>query len=45
MAGLKAQETIIKGVAQAVRIAYKPGKLENSTIEQVDGLWHMIVGY
>jgi valyl-tRNA synthetase len=45
MPGLKAQETIIKGVAQAAKLAYTSGKLEVGTLEQVDSLWHCNVGY
>lgn len=45
MPGIKAQETIVKGVAQAALLEYKIGKLEAGSLEQRDGVWHCSVGY
>lgn len=45
MAGLKAQETIIKGVAQAAVLEYKIGKLAAGSLEQKDAAWYCNVGY
>jgi len=45
MPSLKAQEVIIKGVAQAVKVEYKSSALETPSIEPINELWHMTVGY